>query len=440
MDGLAYVDGRTLAAMFAIAILSGIVFGALASLTGRRAVGPALRATAGTTFSRRGERARSTLVVSEMALSTVLLVGALLLVRSLIELQRWNAGFDPKGLYALNFQLPSSAFATAAARGAVTDEVAMAIKRIPGVTSVSVTTATPGMRNFSIGSLQVEGDPAPPATASGFIDLSAVSPTFFTTMGTPLVEGRIFSDTTAGSHEVIVNEGFAKHRWPKESAVGRRIRIVFQGQGEWLTIVGVSRDISYAGPHGDLTAPFLYTPAPQSQNAGIILRATNPAAIEEARALFKSRVGKVQLRVTDAEDLMTRSLAGPRFIVLLMAGFTVLSLVLAAVGLYGMMAYNVVQRTREIGIRIALGATRSRIARSVLGRGASLGVAGAAVGLLLAAWGTRLIETSLFGVTRLDTWSYALGALVLLAIAVLACVAPMRRAVSVDPMTSIRAD
>jgi ABC-type antimicrobial peptide transport system permease subunit len=125
---------------------------------------------------------------------------------------------------------------------------------------------------------------------------------------------------------------------------------------------------------------------------------------------------------------------------LLMAGFTVLSVVLAAVGLYGMMAYAVVQRTREIGIRIALGAPRERIARSVIGRGAWLGTMGAVLGLLLALWATRLIEGSLFGVGRLDLMAFAVGGVLLVVIAVMACVAPMRRAISVDPMTSIRAD
>jgi putative ABC transport system permease protein len=375
-----------------------------------------------------------------MALSTVLLVGALLLVRSMIELQRWNAGFDPKGLYGLSFELPPSAFATAAARGAATDEIAIAISRIPGVQSVSVTTATPGMRNFGIGALQVEGDPLPPTGTSAFIDVASISPSFFATMGTPLVAGHMFSDSTAASHEVIINESFARHRWPNASAVGRRIRIVFQGSGDWLTVVGVAKDISYAGPAGDRSAPFLYTPAPQAQNAGIVLRTKNPAAIDEARAVFRSRAGKVPLRVTDTEALMERSLAGPRFIALLMAGFTVLSLALAAIGLYGMMSYAVVQRTHEIGIRIALGATRDRIARSVVGRGALLGVAGAALGLLLAVWATRLIEGSLFGVKRFDATTFGVGGVLLVVIAVMACLAPMRRAIAVDPMTSIRAD
>jgi putative ABC transport system permease protein len=438
---LAYVDGRTLAATFGIALVCGVVFGVLASLAGDRATGLALRAGAASLFSRRGERLRSTLVVSEMALSTVLLVGALLLVRSVIELQRWNAGFDPAGLYALSFKLPPSSFATPAARGAATDELASAIARIPGVKSVAVATALPGNRNFSVGALQVEGDPAPPANESGLIDVGSVAPSFFRTMGTPLVEGSLFSDTTAASHEVIINEGFARHRWPNASAVGRRMRIAFQGHSQdWLTVVGVAKDISYSGPAGDRTAPFLYRPAPQAQNPGILLRTTNPAAIDEARALFKSRLGKVQLTVTSSEAAMARSLAAPRFIMLLMAGFTVLSVLLAAVGLYGMMAYSVVQRTREIGIRIALGASRDRIARSVVGRGAALGLGGAAIGLLLATWATRLIEGSLFGVERLDASAFILGGALLVLIAVIACIAPMRRAISVDPITSIRAD
>jgi ABC-type antimicrobial peptide transport system permease subunit len=219
------------------------------------------------------------------------------------------------------------------------------------------------------------------------------------------------------------------------------MRISFQGQGgDWLTVVGVAKDISYSGPRGDRTAPYLYTPAPETKRPSILLRTTTPAAIDEARALFKSRIGKVQLTVTSAEAVMARGIAAPRFIMLLMAGFTVLALILAAVGLYGMMAYAVVQRTREIGIRIALGASRDRIARSIVGRGARLGLLGASVGLLLAFWATRLIEKSLFGVGRLDVTSFVAGGVLLVLIAVVACLAPMRKAIAVDPMTSIRAD
>jgi predicted permease len=438
---IAYVDGRTLLATFGIAILAGVVFGALSSLAGDRASGQALRAGAAALFSRRGERLRSTLVVSEMALSTVLLVGALLLVRSVVELQRWNAGFDPKGLYALTFRPSPSMFATPAARGAATHELADAISRIPGVQSVAVGTPVPGFRSFSIGALEIDGEAPAPRDASGFIDVGQVSPAFFRTVGTPLVEGRVFSDTTAASREVIINEGFARHHWPNGSALGRRMRISFQGQGgDWLTVVGVAKDISYSGPRGDRSAPYLYTPSPETRSPSILLRTTNPQAIDEARALFKSRIGRVQLTVTSAEAVMARGLAAPRFIMLLMAGFTVLAVVLAAVGLYGMMAYAVVQRTREIGIRIALGASRDRIARSVVGRGARLGVLGASVGLLLALWATRLIEKSLFGVGRLDATSFIAGGVLLVLIAVVACLAPMRRAIAVDPMTSIRAD
>ena len=260
-------------------------------------------------------------------------------------------------------------------------------------------------------------------------------------MGTPLVEGRIFSDSIAKSNEVIVNEGFARRHWKPGSAVGHRMRIVFQGhKREWLTIVGVAKDISYSGPHGDREAPFLYTPGVQKENAGILLRSSSPTTIDEVRALFKSRFGKTQVNVISAEATMKQSLEAPRFIMLLMAGFTVLAVILAAVGLYGMMAYAVVQRTREIGIRIALGATRDRIARSVLGRGALLGVTGAVAGLLLAVWATKLIEGSLFGVERFDAMTFVTGGALLVIIAVVACVAPMRRAIAVDPMTSIRAD
>jgi ABC-type antimicrobial peptide transport system permease subunit len=218
--------------------------------------------------------------------------------------------------------------------------------------------------------------------------------------------------------------------------------VAYQGeQNPWQTVVGVVRDISLMGPQADRTAPILYQPLTEAGTPGILLRtADNPAVIAEVMSRAKKQLGDIRLHQIPAEKVIDSAFAPSRFIMLLMAGFTLLAVLLAAVGLYGMMAYAVAQRTREIGIRIALGATRERIARQVVGRGTMLGVIGAMFGLVLASWATRVIEGSLFHVSRLDATSFAVGGVLLIAIAVLATLVPMRRAVAVDPVIAIRAD
>jgi ABC-type antimicrobial peptide transport system permease subunit len=165
-----------------------------------------------------------------------------------------------------------------------------------------------------------------------------------------------------------------------------------------------------------------------------------PAVFSAATAAARKVLPDVRVHAIAAEHVIQSTVAPSTFIMYLMAGFTALAVILAAIGLYGMMAYSVAQRTREIGIRIALGATRERIARSVVGRGAFLGIAGAAIGLILASWATKAIEGSLYGVSRFDTLSFVIGGILLVAIAVVSTLLPMRRAIAVDPVIAIRAD
>jgi putative ABC transport system permease protein len=240
-----------------------------------------------------------------------------------------------------------------------------------------------------------------------------------------------------------VNAAFAHKRWAPGGALGKRVRVAYQGQGAWKTIVGVAEDASTMGPGSISTAPFLYRPlsAPGLQTT-ILLRADNVDDLAgTVRRISKSLDPLLAApKVEGVEHVVDAAVAGPRFTMLLLTAFTVLALVLAAVGLYGVMAYSVAQRTREIGIRMALGATQSVIARSVVTRGVALAAVGAVLGLGGAYWGTRLIEKMLYGVNKLDAASFAAGAAVLLLTAILACVVPTRRALGVDPIRAIRAD
>jgi len=239
-----------------------------------------------------------------------------------------------------------------------------------------------------------------------------------------------------------VNEGFARKYWPGKNAVGRRLRIVFNGQGDWRTIVGVAANAFTGGLTSEASAPMLYTPFAGNFQPVLIVRA---APGTSPMSTVRSLVPAIDRRLpppnmTNIQDAMVQSVAGPRFTMLLLAAFTVLALVLAAVGLYGVLAYAVAQRTREIGIRIALGATRRAIARAVVGQGVLLAIVGIAIGLGGSFWATKLIERMLYGVPRSDPMSFAAGALLLFATAMAACLVPMRRAVAVDPLIAMRAE
>ncbi|HKW11739.1 MAG TPA: FtsX-like permease family protein, partial [Gemmatimonadaceae bacterium] len=299
----------------------------------------------------------------------------------------------------------------------------------------------PGWFSFRIGALETQGESAAPNGTTSFINANTTEPSYFQTMGIRFVEGSTFDDTTATSRQVIVNEGYARKHWPRGGAVGHRLRIAYNGKGDWYTIVGVVNDVAASGPMTDASAPMLYYPASDHQQKALLVR-TNGLAnpLTALRSLVAAVDSRLMVDVESARQTAAASIAEPRFVMALLAVFTALALVLAAVGLYGVMSYTVAQRTREIGIRIALGSPRGRIARLIVIRGLALAVIGAAIGLGVSAWGSKLIASSLYGITRSDPASFIAGAVVLVAVALAACVIPTRRALAVDPVSAIRAD
>jgi putative ABC transport system permease protein len=386
---------------------------------------------------------RALLVVTEMALSTTLLVGASLLVRSVMHLQMTSAGFDPRGLYALDPGLPETRYPTPASKKAFYAELVSRVRAVPGVEDVALAASAPPGFNFMIGSLQVEGEPEPRAGVTSFVRFQAVSPNFFRTMRLPVVEGRAYVDSTGEPGVVMINEGFARAHWPGVPALGKRIRYLdFGGHGEWLTVIGVVADAATGGLTDDRSAPLLYTQVPGQQTPTLIIRSRGGADLLPALRTIVTSVDPhlPPPRLSNVEESMKSTAAEPRFTMALLVSFTVLALVLAAVGLYGVMSYAVAQRTREIGIRIALGATKRDVSRDVVWRGVALAGIGAAVGLTGAWWATKVVEKMLYGVTRTDPLSFAIGAAVLIATALAACLVPMHRAASVDPLIAMKAD
>ena len=441
---VARMDRYTILVTAGLAVLTGVVVGLLGAWqAARTSAHDALKSGAlNASQSRRQRRLRSIVVTSEMAVSMVLLVGAMLLVRSMVHLQRIEPGFNAAGLYSVEFPMPKGANPNASVRQALLEQVAERVRRIPGVEDVTVAAGAPPSRSFLIGALQIEGQPEPPTGTTSFIDYNGVETNYFRTMGIRIVEGSAITDTSTAASQVVVNQGLAKKYWPGKSPLGKRLRVTFNGQGSWGTIVGVAADAFTGGLTSEAADPMLYMGTQDRFSPVVIIRAkagTDP--LPTVRSIITQIDATLPPpRVADIESAMARSIAGPRFTMTLLVVFTGLALLLAAVGLYGVMTFSVAQRTREIGIRIALGATRRTVARSILWQGTALALLGGAIGLIGARWGTRLLEHMLYGVQQNDVMSFVLGGVVLVATAMVACIVPMRRAIAVDPLTAIRSD
>jgi len=440
----ARMDTTTLLVAIALALVSGVVFGAIGAVQARRhSTHESLKAGALSASATRSHgRLRALLVATEMALSTMLLVGASLLSRSVIHLQTMDAGFDTEGLYSVRVSLPQERYKSNEARAAFFERLTERARGLPGVTAVTAAGAAPPTMSFTIGALQIEGQPDPAPGTTALIASNGVRPNFFQVMGIRLVEGTTLTDTSASSRQVIVNEGFARKEWPGRSALGKRLRIVYQGRGEWSTVVGVAANAYLSGLTRQASDPLLYGPPSTMFSPSLVLRTTSTANLLPALGAIVRDVDAhlPPPQMTSADRAMRDSIARPRFTMFLLLTFTLIAVALAAIGLYGVLAYTVAQRTREIGIRVALGATRQRVARMVLSQGLVLALAGGAVGLLAARAGVQLLGSLLYGVEQTDATSFVLSAAVLLLIAVVACVVPVRRALAVDPLLAIRAD
>ncbi len=437
-----HLDLTTLSVVVGVAVVSGVIFGVLGAVqSSRSSTNDSLKAgSLSASAGRSHRRVRSLLVVSEMALSAMLVVGAALVVRSLASLQRTDLGFDPHDLYMLT-PVPRAGSLTTSSGAASLEEFANRIKRLPGVRAVTIARAGPGWRYFDVGRFEVEGEPVPPKTATSFTDVNYVHTNYFATMGIALREGTVFRDTTQAARQVIVNAGFAMAHWGPGKAIGHRVRVVDTDSEPWLTIVGVANDAMTTGPLTASHAPYLYLAVDTATPGKVVLaRVDGGAAAIKPAVAIGHQMGMRNVAIDGTEAFLSRSLSTPRFVTMIMTIFGALGLLLAAVGLYGVMSYTVTQQTREIGIRVALGASTGHVVNSVLRRGASLAIAGALVGLAAAGWGTKLIETQLHGVERIDPISFIAGAVVLIGAALLACVVPARRALAIDPVKAIRAE
>jgi putative ABC transport system permease protein len=437
------LDYRVLAFTLVVSLATGILFGLFPAWQASKSdINETLKEGGRSSATGRG-RYRSALIVSEVTLALVLLVGAGLMIRSITRLMDVSPGFDPQNLVTLHLALPQAQYSKKQQLTNFYSELTRRVAGLPGVESVAEIDMMPMGGSGGTTSFVVEGKPAPPKGQYPEANARTASPGYFKTMHIPVLEGREFDehDTPDSPLVVIINETFAHKYWPGEDPVGKRL-LDPENRVPPAQVVGVVGDIKHWGLD-DKAEEYLYTSStqtPDNQMFVVVRTAADPAGMtasvrNEVRALDK------QLPVYDVKPMRQRiieSTASRRLVMLLLGVFAAVALALAAVGIYGVMAYSVTQRTHEIGIRMALGARRGDIVRMVVRQGMLLALAGVALGLLLSFAVTRFMASLLFGVGANDPATLVAVSLILALVALLACLIPARRAMRVDPMVALR--
>ncbi|HKV10549.1 MAG TPA: ADOP family duplicated permease, partial [Thermoanaerobaculia bacterium] len=445
------VDGRVLAFTLLVSLVTAVLFGLAPALQAARPdLTSSLKEGGKSSASRGSRRLRSLLVVAEVALALVLLVGAGLVIRSFLHLQRTDLGFQPESLLTMRITLYGNKRPEPHQWAAFYRDVAQRVEALPGVERASVVLLRP--LSGPIGwdyDFMVEGQAPDEQKKNPTSNQERVSPGYFRTMGIPLVAGRDFtwSDGAEAPPVVIVNQSMARRFWPGQDPVGKRLRFGRpEGrQGPWMTVVGVVGDVRYRELQSikpDLYVPFLQDP---HWAMDLVVRtSSDPLSAASAVTTAVQEVDRDQpvSGITTMERALSDTVARPRLRSFILGVFAALALLLAAVGLYGIIAQSVAQRRQEIGIRIALGAGRPEVLRLVLRQGLGLTLIGlaAGLGLALALGATGWLSTLLYGVESMDLATFAVVPLVLLAVAVAASLLPALRATRVDPLTVLRAE
>ena len=442
LDAIA-LDGTVLAFTLAVSVVTGILFGLAPALravrvdlsSSMKAGGRSTQGDGGLGSSRR--RLRSLLVVAEVAISLMLLIGAGLLVRSFVRLQNVSPGFDPEGVVSMRVGVSTRQFADRDASLAFYRPFGEALAAVPGVTARGAVSALPFTSSVGWGSINVEGWTPEPGQELQ-VDQRAATVQYFQTMRIPIVQGRGFTDadlTTTSEQVAIIDEQFAQRFWPNGDAVGRH---VWFDPARKMRIVGVVGGVKQYGLNieGRIV---LYRPTVNAQ-WHVVRTSSNPATV--AREIVR-KIHELDptITVVDIQPMtarMNQSMARERFSTLMLGAFALFALLLAIVGVYGVMSHLVTQGAHDIGVRMALGAERGRILTMVLRQGLELTGAGIVVGLAGAALLTRVMASLLFGVSTTDLATFSVVPIVLIATAALASYIPARRATRVDPVTALR--
>jgi len=446
------LDGRVLAFTAAISAVTGLLVGLVPAIQSSRAdLQPVLKEGGRDSQIATGWLRRA-LVVGEVAASVVLVAAALLLARSFARLLDVDAGFNPAHVLTLRTSLPATTYTSSGAAVRAYVDVGRRLREAPGVRAAGAVTGLPMATTRGDWGIRIEGQPIAAGRVSIAADWQVVTPGYFEAIGTPLRAGRTFTDADAADTlpVILVNETMAKKYWPDVSPIGRRM--MMGGDGVWLTVVGVVADVHHRGldvlPRPEMYRPhtqFHFGPASAPAVTALtwVLRtAADPlAATSYARAAVNAVDPSLGISdVATMEQVVADSTSDRRLNMLLFALLGGLALALAAVGVYGVVAYSVTQRTHEIGVRMAIGAKPADVMRMVLTEGGRLAVAGVAAGSVIAFAGARLIRGLLFEVSATDPLTFAGVATGLLGVALLASYIPARRATRVDPMIALRGE
>jgi putative ABC transport system permease protein len=440
------IDYRVLGFTMAVSVLTGVLFGLAPALEASR---PNLNESLkeggrGAATGRRSHRWRNVFVVVEVALALVLLIGAGLMIRSFARLQSVDPGFDANNLLTVRLLLPVSKYGQDPQRIAFFKQLAERVQALPGVRSAGAISYLPFTGGGAATSIDIEGRPAPPPGQQLVGDVRVVDGGYFRTMGIPLLQGRTFTEReqTQESHVVMINETMARDFFPGEDPIGHRVRIAMKNENVPSEIIGVVRDVRHVGLETPARA-MTYWPYPELAYSGLtlVVRAeSEPLALAEAVRREVLALDKDQpiADVSTMEQLLSDSVSRARFSALLLGVFAAVALLLAAVGIFGVMSYGVSERTHEIGVRMALGAQASHVLTLVVRQGMALTLIGIVIGLGAAFGLTRVMASLLYGVSATDPVTFVAISLLLASVALLACYLPARRATKVDPMIALR--
>ena len=438
------IDGLVLGFTLAVSLVTGVAFGLFPALQSSNLdLNESLKegGRSGSSGARRN-RVRGMLVVAEIALSLVLLIGAGLMIKSFIRLEQVNPGFATRDVLTMRLSLPAAQYPDSRRRTAFYQQVIQRVQAIPGAQSAGAISRLPLTPGNSSRGLIIEGRQNDGSGDGPGADYRVISPDYFKVMGIAVSKGRGFteSDKAEAPPVGIINETLARRFWPDEDPVGKRLKI--DDGDPWTEIVGVVADVKHLGldsqARNELYVPYFKDPWPFM--TVVVHSGAGAAGLPNA---MRNEVWAVDrdLPVPDIkpmDQLLAASVARRRFNMLLLALFGAVALVLAAVGIYGVMSYSVTQRTREIGIRMALGATRSDVLKLVVGQGMTLALIGVGIGLAAAFALTRVLTSLLFAVGATDAATFVIISTLLAGVALAACLVPARRAMKVDPMTALR--
>jgi predicted permease len=445
------VDSSVLGFTFAVSLLTGVIFGFVPAI---QASNPDLQETLkdaarGSTEGARRSRLRNLLIVSEFALALMLLISAALLMRSFWRLQNVDPGFAAENVLTARLWLPqpnqpeSGPYFTHSSRIALYKQLHERLSELPGVQVVGGTTRLPFDGSRSSAPFIIEGQ-ALESSDFNLTEFAAASPGYFGAIGIPLIKGRLFTEQEDENAPgvIVVNQSFAQKYFLNEDPIGKRIRLGRQSQNPWLTIVGIVRDVKSEGLDIE-TKPQMYRSVHQASSllfTLVIRTAANPSGLTEA---VRNEVRSVDpdlpvFGVRTMEEVMANTVVQRRFAMVLLGMFAFVALALSSIGIYGVISYSVSQRTHEIGVRLALGASSRDILQLIMIQGVKLTAFGVAAGLAGAVAATRFLAFLLFGTSATDPITYVGITFLLSLVALVACYVPARRAMKVDPMIALR--